>query len=329
MFDRIRWSAIGAAVAVTFAGGLALPSAKATNTNGGGAGVVFVPVVPCRLFDTRPTPDNVGPRTSPLGATDVYTQQVTGTNGNCTIPAAATAVALNVTTTNATVASYLTLWPADAPRPLASNLNWVPGSPPTPNKVDVKLSTDGRVSLYNNAGNVDVLADIVGYYADHNHDDRYYTKAEVDAAIAAAAPPVDGVEQVVFGLWDIEDVTSGKKFTGSSFGCAYEPDVDGIIPLPIPVGSRLVSVDAALLDLTGVNLFDVSVGKTTTGTTSNTPSGVAVASGGTQNNVLTHVVLAPSTPEIADANESFNFTMHIEGSSAAFCNAVLTYDTSP
>jgi len=323
MIDRTRWSAIGAAIAVTLAGGVALPSAKATNTNGGGAGVVFVPVVPCRLFDTRPAPDNVGPRTSSLGATDVYTQQVTGTNGNCAIPAAATAVALNVTTTNATAASYLTLWPADASRPLASNLNWTASSPPTPNKVDVKLSADGRVSLYNNAGTVDVLADVVGYYADHNHDDRYYTKAEVDAAVG------DGVEQVVYGMWDIEEISTGKKFIGTSAGCLYDPDVDGIIPLSIPVGSRLVSFDAAVLDLLGTNDFDVSVGKTTTGATSNTGSNVATAAGGTQNNVLTHIVLTPATTEIADANESFFFTMHIEGSSAAFCNAVLTYDTSP
>src|SRR6476660_927594 len=64
--------------------------------------------------------------------------------------------------------------------PLASNVLWVPGSPPTPNKVDVKLSADGNINLFNLNGSVSVLADVVGYYADHNHDDRYYTKAQID-----------------------------------------------------------------------------------------------------------------------------------------------------
>ena len=70
--------------------------------------------------------------------------------------------------------------------PLTSNLNWLANDGATPNKVDVKLGADGRINIYNNAGSVDVIADIVGYYADHNHDDRYYTRAEVDAAVQAA-----------------------------------------------------------------------------------------------------------------------------------------------
>ena len=88
---------------------------------------------------------------------------------------------MNVTAVGGTLGSFLTIWPSDvAPRPLASNLNWVPGSPPTPNKVDVKVSVaDGKINLFNLAGIVFVLADVVGYYADHNFDDRYYTKAEV------------------------------------------------------------------------------------------------------------------------------------------------------
>ena len=65
---------------------------------------VFVPIVPCRLLDTRAVAP-VGPRSTPLGANDTLVQRVHGTNGNCTIPADATAIALNVTATNVTVAS--------------------------------------------------------------------------------------------------------------------------------------------------------------------------------------------------------------------------------
>ena len=121
-------------------------------------------MVPCRLLDTRPGADNVGPRSTPLQPGETYTTAVWETNGACTIPSSATAVAANVTAVNGTNASYLTLFPADAAAPLASNLNWVPGAPPTPNKIDVKLSFDGKLSMFNMAGSVDVIVDVVGYY---------------------------------------------------------------------------------------------------------------------------------------------------------------------
>ena len=64
MFGRSRWSAVGAAVAVTLGGGLAIPAAKATISSGERA--VFVAIAPCRLLDTRPAPQTVGPRATPL-----------------------------------------------------------------------------------------------------------------------------------------------------------------------------------------------------------------------------------------------------------------------
>jgi hypothetical protein len=48
------------------------------------------------------------------------------------------------------------------------------------------------VSFYNNAGSINVIADIVGYYADHDHDDRYYTKAQADHKTMFAMVNVDG-----------------------------------------------------------------------------------------------------------------------------------------
>ena len=50
MFNRTRWSAIGAAIAVTFAAGVTIPGANAAVTTG--ERNVFIPVVPCRLFDS-------------------------------------------------------------------------------------------------------------------------------------------------------------------------------------------------------------------------------------------------------------------------------------
>jgi hypothetical protein len=180
--SRSRWAAIGAAVAVSIgAGGIGLTHAISTN-----GGNVFVPITPCRLFDTRTGTVNVGPRATPLGAAETYVQQVTGNNGQCVgIPADATGIAMNVTAVDATAAGYLTLFPADLGSvPNASNLNWIPGAPPTPNKVDVKLSPTGAIKLFNSAGTVNVLADVVGYYQDHNHDDRYPRKMQVTYSLA-------------------------------------------------------------------------------------------------------------------------------------------------
>ena len=131
----------------------------------GSAPSALVSIVPCRLMDTRATDDNVGVRSTPLGATETVTADVWGTNGECTIPESATAIAANVTAVNGSTDSFLTLFPADVSLPRSSNLNWAAGSAPTPNNVNVKLSADaGQFALYNHQGSVDVIIDVVGYY---------------------------------------------------------------------------------------------------------------------------------------------------------------------
>ena len=152
------------------AGLLAAPAVTAASTissladSGAGTRSVYVPIAPCRLADTRGGTDNVGARNTPLAQTETHTFQVWGTNGNCTIPTFATGIGTNVTAVNPTADGYLTVYPADVVRPLASNLNWTPTSPPTPNQVTVGLSAAGAISAYNNGGTIDVIIDVVGYY---------------------------------------------------------------------------------------------------------------------------------------------------------------------
>lgn len=73
------------------------------------------------------------------------------------------AVALNVTATNPTRSSFLTVWPSGAGRPTASNLNFVAGQT-MPNMVIAKVRTGGQVSIDNNTGNVDVVVDVLGWF---------------------------------------------------------------------------------------------------------------------------------------------------------------------
>lgn len=150
-----------AGIALAIVAAIALVPWRA-NADPGDADATFVPITPCRLFDTRPAPDRIGPFGA-FGIDDTKTFQARGTNGKCTIPTDATGLSLNVTAVDATTLTYLTIWPG-GPRPLASSLNPSPGEPPTPNAVTTNLSATGAFNVYNLTGNVDVLVDINGYY---------------------------------------------------------------------------------------------------------------------------------------------------------------------
>jgi hypothetical protein len=156
---RSRWACVGA-VAAMIVGGGGMLTASAT----GGTPSAFVPITPCRLLDTRPGSDNVGARATALAADETFVTTVWGSNGNCTIPPTATGVVANVTVVSPSAASFLTVFPADAVRPLSASLNWVAGQAPTPNSVTAALSGDGRIAFYNLAGTVHLVVDVVGYF---------------------------------------------------------------------------------------------------------------------------------------------------------------------
>jgi hypothetical protein len=172
-FLRSRWVAIGAAVAVTLGfGGVRLANA----TIASGERNVFVPIVPCRVADTRPAPSTVGIRAVPLVKDDEFRIQVRGSNGNCVISTGATAVVLNVTAVDPRGDGFLTVWPAENLKPDTSNLNFSNGQAPVPNAVTVKVDSQGAIKVYSSAQSVNVIVDIVGYYEDHNHNDAYAPK---------------------------------------------------------------------------------------------------------------------------------------------------------
>ena len=79
------------------------------------------------------------------------------------LPAGTTAVALNVMVTGPTTGGYVTVFPSDAPRPSASNLNFAAGQTIS-NMVVVRVGAGGKVTFYNSSGNVDVIADLAGSY---------------------------------------------------------------------------------------------------------------------------------------------------------------------
>ena len=89
--------------------------------------------------------------------------ELTQPNHQCCFPFAVLVV-VNVTVTNPTAPSYLTLWPDGTQQPLASDLNFMPGQT-VPNLVVLKLGPSSpSFDIYNAAGSTDVVIDLVGFY---------------------------------------------------------------------------------------------------------------------------------------------------------------------
>lgn len=127
-------------------------------------GSTYFPLTPARLLDTR---NGTGAPAAQLGPNSSLDLTVVGVGG---VPSTGVnAVMLNVIATDATApASFLTVYPAGTPQPLASNLNFGAGTIRT-NAVKVAVPTTGdkagKVTIYNLAGSVSVVADVNGYYS--------------------------------------------------------------------------------------------------------------------------------------------------------------------
>jgi hypothetical protein len=73
-------------------------------------------------------------------------------------------VALNVTVTAPTSASFVTVWPTGEAQPDASNVNFYPDQT-VANAAIVKVGNDGKVSFFNETGTVHLVVDVVGWFA--------------------------------------------------------------------------------------------------------------------------------------------------------------------
>lgn len=177
-------------------------------------GSTYVPLNPARVLDTRDG-TGTGGVVNPIGAGGSIAVQVAGVGG---VPATgATAVALNVVTTNASgPASFLTVWPTGQTRPLASNLNYVPGVS-VPNLVIAQLGVDGKVSLYNNLGSVNVAADVQGWFSGDDTGSTYVPLApsrvlDTRNGTGAAAAPVGPGDTIQLKVTD----AGGVPVTGGT-----------------------------------------------------------------------------------------------------------------
>ncbi len=144
-----RVVAVLAGAAALMAGStLAAPSDPATAMG-------FHTIAPVRVLDTR---DGTGAPLAPIGSDTTINVIIPG------LPDDAQAVALNVTVLHGTQQSHLKVWAKGGDVPGTANINWT-NAGPVGNSMVVGVDVDHTVSVYNFRGTVDVVFDLVGYYA--------------------------------------------------------------------------------------------------------------------------------------------------------------------
>ena len=135
--------------------------------------VVYTPVTPCRIVDTREGAGgtlHAGDTRHWLAANPTGTFAAQGGSAsNCGIPVKPAAVLVNLTVANTQAGpEYLVGWPFNQPKPLAASLNWVAAGTQVANAIILPLCTGGGCtadwSLFASGG-TDLIVDVMGYFA--------------------------------------------------------------------------------------------------------------------------------------------------------------------
>jgi len=144
---------VAASVAVAAAPTVAAQDAPTPEVVDGGT--VLAPVTPCRLFDSRETPD--------AGRIDGSSWRVQVTE-RCDVPVGARAAAISIVATDVRGPGFVTVWPSGSPRPTASNLNYVNGGV-VANSALVRLGGGGTIDVYTH-GPAQIVVDVTGVFVD-------------------------------------------------------------------------------------------------------------------------------------------------------------------
>ena len=156
--------------------------------------LVFIPIAPCRILDTREAGGVIAANTTrdvDVTAVSSYAFQG-GSNTNCSGAGAAgsfAAAAIAFTTVNPVGSGYITAYPLGGTRPLAATLNYASGSI-TSNTAIVQLdqgAAANELSVYSLV-QTHLVADIVGYFINPQATALdCVTTANTDTAVAAGA----------------------------------------------------------------------------------------------------------------------------------------------
>jgi subtilisin family serine protease len=219
--DRVRvFNASGAAHVIVDVAGWYGPTGT-----GGPATARFTPrSAPARAFDSRAAEvgyaETGGGRTTKLVNNEDVAITVAGLGG---VPADATGVVMNVTVTEPAAGGFLTVYPAGAARPLASNLNW--GTAQTvANLVVGSVGTAGQVRLFVSGGPTHVIVDVIGWF-----------QPNLGAGYVALDPPVRDLD-TRFG--------NGPRLGAIGAGQSYDLQVGGYYGVPTDAAAVMLGVIA-------------------------------------------------------------------------------------
>ena len=179
-------------------------------TSWAGSRVGSNPSCPARVADTRS-----GQCGTVLAAGETREVAVAGVGG---VPATgATAVALNLTVTQPSAAGFSTVWPAGAPFPGTSNLNFVPGQT-VANLVVVGIGASGHVAIKNSSsGAAQVIVDVMGWFDG--------TSSYAANGSCTVAPPPSTITKM---LWIWEENTSPEQILGTCTTCLQMPYLNSL-----------------------------------------------------------------------------------------------------
>ncbi|WP_363797589.1 hypothetical protein ABU614_20490 [Lysobacter firmicutimachus] len=134
-----------------------------------GSDLVYTPLVPCRIADTRVVGGALAPNEtrSYHGFTGSDFTAQGGSASTCNIPLNASAIAVSITAVTPGANGYLTVFPFNDPKPLATAVNYSTGSITSGQSV-IRLCRPGCANEFNvySLQQSHVVIDVEGFYAE-------------------------------------------------------------------------------------------------------------------------------------------------------------------
>ncbi|HUF99830.1 MAG TPA: hypothetical protein VMM60_17010 [Ilumatobacter sp.] len=127
-------------------------------------GTDYTTLTPGRLADTRADEQTIDGQSAGVGRRSIGSPLVVTVAGRHGIPADARAAVLSVTATNTDGPGFVTIWPCDDTKPIASNVNYAAAGQTRPNLAISKLSADGTVCVETDVSPSDIIVDVTGYF---------------------------------------------------------------------------------------------------------------------------------------------------------------------
>ncbi|MFC8508489.1 hypothetical protein ACFU3J_12155 [Streptomyces sp. NPDC057411] len=168
----------------------------------------FTPVPqPLRVLDTRNGTGVRKGRVGPGGTITLDVSAMAAVDRDTT-----TSVALHITATNASAGTFVSAYDGSLGRSTASNLNVAAGK--TVSNLVVVPVDHGKVTFYNHAGTVDLIADLAGTNTAHDEDALYrpmtpWRALDTRSGLGAPKAKVRGGSRVRLSLKGTEAATAG------------------------------------------------------------------------------------------------------------------------